>query len=889
MIPKFSIIFLTAAFVTLMHVEGLGQSNSINKLYGEKVFISRPELSCKFQKFSVVKLESIPLSRFLKAKSRSFFSLQLSDFLSWDIDLESSNLISTNYKLKVQTESGLQTISSHSDFLYKGKVRGSEKDEEVRLTIKEGFIYGSIQNQGKEYFIEPLSRFVASGKDEYVVYEAKDVLTTEPFSCGVQDRNATLQNEVEQQKGLREQTPQGSICKRVKFISVADYSIYQKFGSDIAALETALLSNLNLAEGAFTSLNLGPDAATDVGTDKLQFEMEEIVVSVCKECDIVSKTESAPDLGLEMNTWLKKLYPNQGSTIIQLYTQRSLFDLAGTPIGGISFNTVLCDQPVRQILKYLSDDPAFLRMLVAHETGHLLGCRHDDEVKPDVKGFIMDSRSTAASTRLSTLADFGGVSYSSKKTIHDFVNFRNCIADCDDTSCENVKDLSITYHNSSDSITLKWNGTGNFIVKFKEYDSANYFPSNVQEIAGDSITIRNLKSCTIYETEVRKKCNDTKFGPISSIVFNTSSLFISGKPINNHGDSYELQIDYRCKNCSLENYIIKVDKKNFPVERSGQNQFTIKNLFADGARHQIDVSKDSVSAACVNTAFYDAPYYRSKSIKVLNADLNNCTLPDGWKDSLLAKSVVSAPDAHWLIGEKNPFSLSTLRGNFDSTCMIYYNRYNYFGAMYSGAVSLTSPQVDLSKYKDIKLHFDFNFLSGLASLNGAHPSFSVDIFNRNEWMNIFKREADSLPVNGIRRNIWDSLPSRVFIDLNKYTIENTKLRFVADDGSLGPNESGYLFVALDNIQIDGYLKDSVRDNNIVVYPNPTNGELFIRFEQQPSTNINYRIIDVSGRLVMQGLLNNYRIDLNRLSAGMYFLRLYFTNNPSSFNVKVIKR
>jgi hypothetical protein len=412
-------------------------------------------------------------------------------------------------------------------------------------------------------------------------------------------------------------------------------------------------------------------------------------------------------------------------------------------------------------------------------------------------------------------------------------------------------------------------------------------PANVQELVDGKVTLKGLKSCTIYEAQVQKKCHDTELGPINSVVFNTSSLVISGKPINNRGDVYDLRIQYTCRNCSLENYIFKVDKKKFPVERSGQDQFTIKNLFADGARHRIDVSKESFSSACASTAFYDAPYHRANSTKILTANFNTCAFPDGWKDSLLAKSVTSAPNARWLLEGENFFSLSTSRGNFDSTCMVYYNRYNTFGTMYSGAVSLTSPILDLTKYKDVKLRFDYNFLSALASWNSAHPSFSIDINVENKWINIFKREADSLPVNLIRRNIWDSFPSRVFIDLDKYKSKNSKLRFIADDGSLATSESGYLFVAMDNLQIDGYLKDSIINNYVIIYPNPTKGDLFVQFPQ-PNSNIKYRIIDVSGRVVMEGRLINYRIDVKRLSVGMYSIGFYSTNNSSKWNTKFIK-
>src|SRR5690606_24348199 len=145
-------------------------------------------LKNKFSHFTAVNLESAKLSQFVKGKASASLHLNLTPALGFDTKLEPSNIISQHYALKIQTAQGLQTINSKPDFLYKGKVRGSGNGEEVRLAIKEGFIYGSIQNEGKEYFIEPLSRFTQSaGKDEYIIYEAKDVIQNQSFECGFQD------------------------------------------------------------------------------------------------------------------------------------------------------------------------------------------------------------------------------------------------------------------------------------------------------------------------------------------------------------------------------------------------------------------------------------------------------------------------------------------------------------------------------------------------------------------------------------------------------------------------------------------------------------------------------------------------------------------------------
>ena len=105
-----------------------------------------------FRRFSAFQLESKKLSQLVHKNTISSFRLDISNDKQWDIDLEPAIITTANYHLKVLTPQGTQTLISHADFLYKGKVKGSNKDEQVRLAIKDGFIYGSIQTGGKEYF-----------------------------------------------------------------------------------------------------------------------------------------------------------------------------------------------------------------------------------------------------------------------------------------------------------------------------------------------------------------------------------------------------------------------------------------------------------------------------------------------------------------------------------------------------------------------------------------------------------------------------------------------------------------------------------------------------------------------------------------------------------------
>ena len=64
-------------------------------------------------------------------------------------------------------------------------------------------------------------------------------------------------------------------------------------------------------------------------------------------------------------------------------------------------------------------------------------------------------------------------------------------------------------------------------------------------------------------------------------------------------------------------------------------------------------------------------------------------------------------------------------------------------------------------------------------------------------------------------------------------------------------------------------------SSLRVYPNPTNGELLIEYEQQTIDNAEYSIYNLVGQMVMQGKLSDETTTINveLLASGMYFLKI----------------
>ena len=80
---------------------------------------------------------------------------------------------------------------------------------------------------------------------------------------------------------------------------------------------------------------------------------------------------------------------------------------------------------------------------------------------------------------------------------------------------------------------------------------------------------------------------------------------------------------------------------------------------------------------------------------------------------------------------------------------------------------------------------------------------------------------------------------------------------------------------------------------MIVYPNPTSGQLNIRLEgNKKSLTEEIDLFDVSGSLIKRIKLNNdsfeVNVSLEDISTGVYFLHLHFSDG-STFNKKIIKK
>ncbi|MCB0429347.1 MAG: hypothetical protein KDD54_04470 [Flavobacteriales bacterium] len=116
-------------------------------------------LSANFNRFDVYQLDASSIQTFVHQKGRlSEVSLQLAPGKIFNLHLEEHDIRNVNYELRVQTENGVVVYPRSRNITYWGSVNDNPNDK-LRLNIYNGQISGLIQNNGEDFYIEPVNRF----------------------------------------------------------------------------------------------------------------------------------------------------------------------------------------------------------------------------------------------------------------------------------------------------------------------------------------------------------------------------------------------------------------------------------------------------------------------------------------------------------------------------------------------------------------------------------------------------------------------------------------------------------------------------------------------------------------------------------------------------------
>jgi Secretion system C-terminal sorting domain len=852
-----------------------------------------PTLKKQISQYQIVNFPTTDISKFVKKNNGGRFRLSLAGDTTLGITLEPSEIASTNYKLKILTPEGTKIINSKPDYLYKGKVLGKHGGE-VRLTIRNAMIEGYITSGEKEFNVEPLSKYVKDcSADEYVVYDKRDVTadTNLPYDI---ETDSLISSSTDKNRNSLERLLSGQ-CKKIKVLQVTDYQMLQQFNNNIDSLEAFLFTNMNQVQGVYHGFNFGLDSTMDVGEDSVQFEIFETIISTCSNCDILSQGNNSTELNGLMRNWVKN-YSEPNEFISQFWSPRRLFSQTLEAVG-IS-NGLYCNRSF-QLLRYYTNNPVALRFLAAHETGHNLGCIHDNQVKSDVNQFFMNSYFVPSATRFSRLSDFGGALlagnlYSSQLTFRNYIlSAQQCFNACTEpTNCNIVDGLAVTSYQTSDSVKVTWNGAGKFKVILKEKNL--YDLSSVDSSVEDNnfIVFKNLNPCTTYQVILSRLCDNANSSPPVSFIFLNGAIEMSSYGFNNiRFSKYDLQINVKHNLKQNTPFYVFVDHQPYKFYSSDSpDVVSVRDLFSDGARHRIDIRQEITNQSCTRTYYYHAPYFREKALVLLKNDFDDsCNLGE-WKDSILLTLDPTLQLNPLVVSDMTKTSLAFLPGTIDSSCFAADKSLFNFSDP-TKRYSLTSPAADITKYSNIMMSFDYNYYTYYWRDTSLNSYLAVEVYDGSRWNEVFKQKAAPYFHNiNFNKAIFDTLPPRAFVSLDSFKNKNFRVRFVFDNGMEQPNVHPFYVVALDNIRVDGYLSTTTDVSKLEfrIYPNPAQDEIFLVFDQPVANHLNYRIVDMMGRTVDVGTIVNDRIKLKMPTRGIYMLQVFYGATLIDHTKKVIK-
>ena len=84
------------------------------------------------------------------------------------------------------------------------------------------------------------------------------------------------------------------------------------------------------------------------------------------------------------------------------------------------------------------------------------------------------------------------------------------------------------------------------------------------------------------------------------------------------------------------------------------------------------------------------------------------------------------------------------------------------------------------------------------------------------------------------------------------------------------------------------LESEINKSTIIIYPNPSNNFITIQNEENPTENFDYKIVDLTGRIIKSGNSKfNKQLNIESLTSGNYIIQIE-TENGEKFTEKLIK-
>ena len=320
-----------------------------------------------FSKYALGTIDQTYVSGMLRSASQFDTLMLVADGISYKFSLEAKDIRADNFKLIVQSASGMEEMPRSPNVTYSGMTWDGNLP--VCITADDQFFTAMITSNEGAVFIESAKLIdPAASADQFVIYHEKDLVR--PFEnsmCGTTNTPGSHTEEVEKPESERSSQVD---CRTVDVAIANDYAMYTKYGSDIWNVQLQNLAVMNLVSTNF------------------DFEFNDDLLHRVVAIYVYTSASGSPwytgtDPSLLLSSFVDWAPTGFGMPhdVGSLWTNR---DLDGSVIG-YALLQVLCDSAYN-ILQDFSPNYALLRVLQAHEFGHNYGANHDAS-----PGYIMSS------------------------------------------------------------------------------------------------------------------------------------------------------------------------------------------------------------------------------------------------------------------------------------------------------------------------------------------------------------------------------------------------------------------------------------------------------------------------------------------------------------------
>ena len=314
-------------------------------------------IKTSISKFDVYEIDAKGVYTFVKQAGRTkTFTLSLDnqpfEFTLWENDVRSGN-----YILKVSTPNGDVIKESSEVTTYKGYING-DKNNRVRMAIRNGYVSGIFYLNGVEHSLQPVNAYGNElPSEQFLLYKTENLIATEGIVC-----DASLKGSAEKMTGNLDKTASSQAWVCAEIALAADYSFYQLHGANTEAVLTELI---NLVQDLYDQL-------------EIQYKVTEVYIDEANQ----QNWTSSPNITQIMprySNWANANFSNPFD-LTTLWTKVDIYgDDSGSGAGliGRSGAPSVCTQNNFQICEYYApwgSDNTKHRVNQAHEMGHSWGC-----------------------------------------------------------------------------------------------------------------------------------------------------------------------------------------------------------------------------------------------------------------------------------------------------------------------------------------------------------------------------------------------------------------------------------------------------------------------------------------------------------------------------------